>query len=561
MFCTPMIAPVDKTAASSKPLRRVAFLIIFATWLISPSDVLAHEPPHGTQPPEKLGTVQFANSCSTAAKLLFNRAVALLHSFWFKAAIDQFDATLKTDPKCAIAKWGIALSLWGNPFAPTPFQPSELIEQAMNAVGRAAASGAGTAREKAYIGATTELWRDAPTRAPQARLAVYTQAMERIAAQYPDDPEASIFYALALASSASPADRTYSALIKAGALLEALFVKQPDHPGIAHYIIHSYDVPPLASKAMDAARRYAQIAPSAPHALHMPSHTFTRVGRWQDSIEMNIASAKAAEKEECAAEELHAMDYQTYAYLQTAQDVDAKRVVERLPSVVGRLQPLAICGATPGFAGVFAAAMIPARYTLERRAWAEAARLEVRPSKAAYPESLTRFARALGLARTGQVAAAREELNQLQTLYQQLLAGKDMYWSGQVDIQRQIAAAWVVLAEGQTVEALELLRKAADAEDATEQSAITPGPLAPARELLGEMLLEAKRPKEALVAFDATLKKQPNRFRAVYGVARAAEVVGDRSKAAEHYRKLIDISAQTDVPARAELERAKRFGK
>jgi tetratricopeptide (TPR) repeat protein len=292
----------------------------------------------------------------------------------------------------------------------------------------------------------------------------------------------------------------------------------------------------------------------------MPSHTFTRVGHWQDSIDANIASAKAAVSEECAAEELHAMDYQTYAYLQTGQDAAAKRVVERLPSVVERLQPLAVCGATPGFAGVFAAAMIPARYTLERRAWAEAARLEVRSSKAAYPESLTRFARALGLARTGQVAAAREELSQLEALHQKLLAGKDMYWSGQVDIQRKIAAAWVVLAEGRPAEALALLRKAADAEDATEQSAITPGPLAPAHEMLGEMLLEAKRAQEALVAFEAILAKQPNRFRAVYGSARAAEAGGDRNKAAEYFRKLIDISARADAP-RTELEQAKRFGR
>lgn len=539
------------------PSRIVIFLAILVTRLISSSEIAAHE--HGGKAPEKLGTVQFTTSCSPDARPQFNRAVALLHSFAFKAAIDQFEATLKEDPKCAMAHWGIALSLWGNPFAPTPYHPSETIQEASTAVRHAAALGAGAEREVAYVAAVTELWRDAQTRQPRDRLAAYTQTMERVATQYPEDREATIFYALALAASASPADRSYANQLKAGALLERILLKQPDHPGIAHYIIHSYDVPPLAPKALDAARRYAEIAPSASHALHMPSHTFTRLGRWQDSIDTNIESAEVARKEGCAAEELHAMDYQAYAYLQTAQDAAAKRIVETLPSVVRRLDPEAICGATPGFAGLFAAAMIPARYSLERQAWAEAAGLEVRPSKFAYLDAMTRFARALGLARTGKVAAAREEVSQLEALHQRLQAGKDVYWGRQVDIQRQVAAAWVMRAEGLPTEALDLLRKAADAEDATEQSAITPGPLAPAREQLAEMLLEAKQPREALIAFETTLKKEPNRFRSMYGVASAAEAAGDRNKAAEHYRKLLDICPQTDVPARAELEQAKRF--
>ncbi len=482
-----------------------------------------------------------------------------MHSFWFKAAIAQFREALKKDPSCAMAQWGVALSLWGNPFAPKPYHSEQAIQEAWTAVSQAAALRTGTERERAYLGAVTELWRDAGTREPRARLSAYTQAMEQVATQYAEDREATTFYALALAASASPTDKTYARQLKAGALLEKVFLEQPNHPGIAHYIIHSYDVPPLAPRALDAASRYAKIAPSAAHALHMPSHTFTRVGYWQDSINTNMASAKVAKQEGCTAEELHAMDYQMYAYLQTGQDMAAKRMLAALPSVVGRLDPRALCGAAPGSAGLFAAAAIPARYALERRAWAEAASLEVRSSEFAYADAPTHFARALGLARTGQAAAARKEVDRLDALRARLAAEKDTYWAGQLDIQEKVATAWIAHAEGHTEEALDLMRQAADAEDATEKSAVTPGPLAPARELLGEMLLEAKQPEAALVAFESTLKKEPNRFRAVYGAARAAESSADRKKAAEYYRKLLDICRRADAPVRAELEQAKKF--
>jgi len=536
-------------------------IILLAALFVGPvpSSSVAAQHEHGGKAPEKLGTVRFSTSCSAEAQPQFNRGVALLHSFWFKAAVDQFQATLKNDPKCAMAHWGIALSLWGNPFGTPPRQPDKTVQEAWAAVSKAAALGTSSEREKAYIAAATELWRDAQTRAPSARLAAYTQAMERVALQYAEDREAALFYALSLAASAPPTDKTYANQLKAGTLLEKIFLEQPEHPGIAHYIIHAYDFPPLAPKALDAARRYAKIAPSASHALHMPSHTFTRVGYWQDSIDTNIASAKVAKKEGCTAEELHAMDYQMYAYLQTAQDMAAKRMVDVLLSVVKRLDPQSLCGAAPGAAGVFAAAAIPARYALERQAWDEAAALEVRPSEFADADAMTHFARALGLARTGKVEAARHEVARLEALRAKLTAEKNTYWAGQVDIQKQVAAAWVAHAEGRTAEALALLRQAADAEDATEKSAVTPGPLAPARELLGEMLLEAKQPSEALIAFETTLKKEPNRFRAVYGAARAAKSPGDRKKAAQYYRKLLDICQRADVPVRAELEQAKKF--
>ena len=539
--------------------RRYGFFVtvLFAHLLVFSSEAAQHE--HAGQTSENLGTVQFNTSCSAQAQPQFNRGVALLHSFWFEAAIGQFQATAKNDPKCAMAHWGIALSLWGNPFAPKPHHTDKTVQEAWASVRMAADLGAGTEREMAYVGAVTELWRDAGTRQARARLIAYTRAMELVATQYAEDREAAIFYALALAASASPTDKTYANQLKAGALLEKIFPEQPDHPGVAHYIIHSYDVPPLAPKALDAASRYAKIAPSASHALHMPSHTFTRVGYWQDSIDTNIASAKAAKKEGCTAEELHAMDYQIYAYLQSGQDVAAKRMVDALPSVVSRLDPQALCGAAPGSAGLFAAAAIPARYALERRVWAEAAVLEVRTSAFAYADAPAHFARALGMARTGQVAAAQREISQLEALGAKLTAENDTYWAGQVDIQRQVAAAWVAHAEGRTGQALDLMRKAADAEGATEKSAITPGPFAPAGELLAELLVEANQPAEALASFEAMLKKEPNRFRALYGAARAAESAGDREKAAEYYRKLLDICARAGMPARAELQHATKF--
>ncbi len=540
-------------------LIRVRFFLIalFAASMCSASAAGQHE--HSGKAPERLGTVHFATSCNASAQSHFDRGVALLHSFWFKAAIARFQETLKADPQCAIAYWGIALSSWGNPFAPMPNHSPETTRQALAAMRAAVKLDAGNERERAYLRAVSELWPDSAALAPHSRFTAYTGAMERLAARYAEDREAAIFYAVALAASAAPTDKTYAKQLKAGALLEKIFLEQPDHPGIAHYIIHSYDVPPLAAKALDAASRYAKIAPSASHALHMPSHTFTRVGYWQESIDTNIASARAAKAEGCTAEELHAMDYQMYAYLQTGQDTAARRLMDTLPSVAKRLDPREVCGAAPGSAGLFAAAAIPARFALERGQWAQAAQLATRASDFAYADAPIHFARALGLARSGNAAGARQEISRLQNLRDKLAAANDAYWAGQVDIQKQAATAWVALAEGRAAEGLDLMRKAADAEDATEKAAVTPGPLAPARELLGEMLLETKRPSEAFAAFDAALQKEPNRFRSVYGAARAAEVNGDSKIASDYYRKLLKICSRASNPARAELQQAKKF--
>ena len=501
---------------------------------------------------EKLGTVAFATSCSAAAQPQFNRAVALLHSFEFLQAIDGFGAVLTTDPSCAMAQWGIALSRWGNPFA-AGIRPAGPMQLGYDAIERARTIAAKTERERAYVDAVSRLYADFKTTDQTTRMRAYRDAMSQVAAAYPSDTEASIFYALSIAAAASPADKTFADQLKAGAILEKLIARQPDHPGLAHYIIHTYDVPQLADRALVAARRYAKIAPSAPHALHMPSHTFTRLGYWQESIDANTASGAVAKRENSVAEELHTMDYRIYAYLQTAQDRGARQMLAALPDVVARFDPDAVASAAPGSAGVFAIAAIPARYALERAAWAEAAKLEPRPSKFPYTEAMTYFARALGAAHLGDTATVRSSIEALQKIQDQLTLAKETYWSEQTEIQRRAASAWLAFAERREADALADMRAAATLEDLTEKNAVTPGPLAPARELLGDMLLEFKKPAEARTEFEATLKKEPNRFRAVYGAARASSLMGDRAAARRYYDQLLKICVRADKPGRPEL--------
>jgi tetratricopeptide (TPR) repeat protein len=503
----------------------------------------------------QLGTVHFQTSCKPEVEKEFNRAVALLHSFWFSAAIQAFNGVLEKDPSCAMANWGIAMSWWGNPFG--GFRPEKALEAGRAAVEKAKAAGAPTERERDYIAAVETLYKDHATVDQRTRTLAYEKAMEQVAAKHEGDPEARIFYALSLDQTHLPSDKTYKNLLHAAEILEKEFKTQPDHPGIAHYIIHSYDVPPLAPKALDAARRYAKIAPDAPHALHMPSHTFTRVGSWEESIETNIASAKAARKDKAASEELHALDYQVYAYLQTAQDEAAKKVTESIPAIGAQIQVNNPGAAAPAPAGFFALAAIPARYTLERAAWADAAKLEVRETPFAWADAVTHFARALGAARSGNPGAAAKDVEKLKALRDKLQSAKDAYWTEQVDIQSRVASAWVVFAEGRKDEAIAMMREAADMEDKTEKSAVSPGPIKPARELLGEMLLEAGRAKEALAEFQRTMDKEPNRFRGFYGAAKAAEASGDSTTARAHYQKLVEVCALGDDPGRKELAEAR----
>jgi hypothetical protein len=534
----------------------VTLVVVAGLWLGGSGRATGqdHQHDHGT-PAGRLGTVHFETSCAPAAQKTFDRGVALLHSFWFSAAVKAFDEVLAADPNCVIAQWGKAMSWWSNPFA--GMRSAEALKAGLAAVDSAKASGGGTPRERDYIAAVDTLFRDVATRDQRSRTLAYEKAMEALAAKYPDDVEARIFYALSLGQTALPTDKSYANQLKAAEILEREFAKQPDHPGLAHYIIHSFDVPPLAARALDAARRYAKIAPDAPHALHMPSHTFTRVGLWQESIETNLASAAAARKDNATAEELHALDYQAYAYLQTAQDKNAKATVDAIPALFPKIAAPGAGNAAPPAAGYFAAAAIPARYALERAAWAEAAALDVRESPTPWADSVTWFAKGLGAARTGDTAGARAAVAKLEALRDQLSAPNDAYWHGQVDIQRRGAAAWAAFAEGRTDEALSVMREAADMEDATEKAPVTPGPIKPARELLGEMLLELKKPAEALAAFESTLKKEPNRFRALYGAAQAAAASGDPGKAKKYFGTLSELTQRATQPPRKELLQAR----
>jgi hypothetical protein len=353
-------------------------------------------------------------------------------------------------------------------------------------------------------------------------------------------------------------DSTYAEPLRAGAILEKLIATQPDHPGIAHYIIHSYDYPPLADRALEAARRYAKVAPDSPHARHMPSHTFTRVGYWQESIDANIASGAVARRDGAVGEELHAMDYRTYAYLQTAQDAKARALIDALPEVMSRFDPAGVQSAAPNSAAFFAMAAIPARYALERGAWVEAAALPPRPTSYPYTEALTYTARALGAAHTRNFAIIKASIDALQRISETLTAQRELYWAEQTDIQRREAIAWLAMAEGRTTDAVAAMREVAAMEDRTEKAAVTPGPLAPARELLGEMLLQLNQPADALKEFEATLKKEPNRFRALYGAAKAAAAAADRAKAQTYYGQLVKICERADAPARPQLIEARK---
>jgi len=456
-----------------------------------------------------------------------------------------------------MAEWGIALSRWSNPFSPS-LRPPAPLKQGRDAVARAKAIGPKTARESAYVDAVAHLYADFETVDQRTRAIAYRGAMATLADAHPHDTEAAIFYALAIAAAAAPTDKTYADQLKAGAILETIIAGQPDHPGLSHYIIHSYDVPPLADRALDAARRYAKVAPSAPHALHMPSHTFTRVGSWQESIDTNIASGEAARRDGATAEELHTMDYRAYAYLHTAQDRAARAILDALPSVRARFDPDAIGSAAPGSAGVFALAAIPARYALERGAWAEAAALVPQPSRYLHADALTYFAKAIGAARLGNAAVARSAIEALRTITVRLTEQKEPYWAEQVEIQRRSASAWLALIEGRTAEALAEMRAAAALEDGTEKAAVTPGPLAPARELVGEMLLQLRQPAEALQEFEATLKKEPHRFRALSGAARSASLAGEAQKARAYSEALLKVCERADTPGRPELVQARR---
>ncbi len=537
-------------------LLRVAILILLCSLSITAQEKHQHDRQHDHG--ENLGKVAFPVSCLNVQEQ-FNRAVALLHSFWYEEAEKAFSEITKREPQCAMAYWGIAMSNYHPIWAPPT--PAEL-GKGRAAAAKAISIGGKSERENDYIAAIETFYKDSDKLDHRTRSLAYEKAMERLQLRNPKDHEATIFYALSLLGTALPTDKSYTNQKKAAEALNKVMPDEPGHPGIAHYIIHSFDYPQLAQLALPAARMYAKIAPSAPHALHMPTHIFTRLGLWQESIQLNIASADAAKRHVARThpgagsyDQLHAMDYLVYAYLQGAQDMAAKRVLDEM----SRIDKVDV----ENFAAAYAFAAAPARYVIERRRWTEAAALDLHPSGFAwknfpYAEAIIYFARAIGAARSGDAAAASKELEKLASIQKALTDAKEVYWANQVEIQRRAAAAWLAKAEAKNEEALKLMRWAADLEETTEKHPVTPGAVIPARELLADMLIELNQNEQAFSEYESSLRTSPNRFNAFYGMVRAAKRLGDRDRIKTVYAKLIELCGQADVE-RPEMKEAKGF--
>jgi predicted Zn-dependent protease len=510
---------------------------------------------------ERLGEVNFPISCSPAAQQQFDRAVAMQHSFFFPETVKAFTAIAEKEPSCAMAYWGIAISQRPNPLV-GPF-PGDVLKRGWEAIEKARAASQKTEREIAWIEALAAFYQDYATVPQRTRTADYEAAMARLSARYPDDAEAAIFYALALNEAADPADKTYARQLKAADILEKLEPKYPNHPGIPHYIIHSYDYPELAMRGAIAAARCAQLAPSAPHALHMPSHIFSTLGMWHEVLGSDraadaetIAYTARVNPQAAAAPakdpgRYHFLDFLTNAYLQLGNDQQAQRIVDARNSV-------AEYPANFRYSGHTAFAAIPVRFAFERSAWAEAAALAIPKTPFAQAEAITWFGRAIGAARSGDLPKAREAVDQLGGLRDTLAKANDTYWTGQVAIQEQAAGAWLALAEGRKGDAIAAMRQAADLEDRSGKHVAMENRLSPIRELLGELLLEANEPVQALKEFETSLRNNPNRYRSFAGAAKAAEQAGDRAQAKSYYEKLVALAAQADGE-RPDLVAAKRY--
>jgi len=482
--------------------------------------------------PEKLGHVAFPTTCAPAVQAKFERAVALLHSFAYRVADAAFEEVAREDPKCAIAGWGKAMAnfhqIWDDRISPAG------LERGRAALEWAQGVRASTARERDYIAAVAIMFVDAQSAPYEGRLQRYEQAMERLAANDPRDPEAHIFYALALLATASSADKTHRNQKQAAEILEPLYREFPDHPGVVHYLIHACDNAEMALRGLEPARVYALIAPSAPHALHMPSHIFTRLGMWNDSIASNLAARAAAHEQRDIGEELHAMDYLVYAYLQLGRDADAAHVLEDLRGM----------GSLPGgFKTGYAATAMPARYAVERRQWTEAAALTPAAGSSPWVEAVAVWARAVGRARTGDINGAQAEITKLMQLEKDSQSVREPYWAEQVRIQELAASGWFAQANRASVYAETALRGAAELEDAIEKRPVTPGPISPAREQLADLLLEQGHAKAALAEYEIALANSPGRRRSLVGALEAAKRAGDEEKSRQ-YRKMLDPAAQ-----------------
>lgn len=533
---------------SVRLLPLAAAALAFSAALSSAAGALAQEHDHHGDA-SALGEVNFPVSCTPQAQKTFNTLASLLYSFYWERVDEAVAEVLAADPTCAMAYWGKAVASLDNALGSPPTPKQE--QQGWAAVLAAKQLGAKTQRERDYISAVEVVFKDHETVPFATRAKAYEKALEHIYLTYPDDPEAAVFYAEWLQVTADRNDQTYAQQLRSAKILEKVFVQQPNHPGVTHFIIHAYDFPPIADQGLSAARRYASIAPDSPHALHMPSHIFSRVGQWQESIATNVRSHAASKTDRDA---YHAMDYMVYADLQLARDGEVRKWVDVVNSA-GKPNEEARQIA-------YAAAAIPARYALERGDWAAASQLALHPprdlfdwSKFPEGEAVNVYARGLGAARSGNAAAANVELARLAELRAAMVAQKKDYWAEQADIQAGAIAAWTAHAQGRNDEALKLMRQTADHEDKTEEHIMMPGRVIPVREMLGELLLELHQPAAALAAFEQSQVNDPNRFRNIYGAARAAELAGDRGKADSYYRQLL---AQVGTAAeRSEIKLAR----
>jgi tetratricopeptide (TPR) repeat protein len=501
---------------------------------------------------EKLGRVVFKTSCSPEAQKQFERALAMQHSFFFPETVKAFNAIPETDPSCAIAYWGIAISQRPNPLVP-PF-PAEALKKGLEAIEKGEAIGAKTQRERDWLAALKTFYKDYETVDQDTRTKNYEKAMEALVKKYPDDVEAKVFYALALNETFD--HKNMDPLLKAIAILEPIDKKYPDHPGVTHYLIHSYDFAPIAARGVPAANKYAKIAPAAPHAQHMPSHIYSMVGMWEQSIVSNqraiaVSSdyASRAKLDGVLAGVPHSYDFMIYALLQLGQDGKAKSVLEPVAAITKTIGPR-IAAATAQNA-------VPARYALERQDWQAAAQLKPVGTGMPAAEAITHFARALGAARSGDVAAAQADIDTLKDLRGQLEKANQGYWAGQVEIQVLAAQAWKEQGAGNAPEALKLMRAAADLEDASEKHVSMENRLYPMRELLADMLMAQNQPKDALKEYEASMKNTPMRLRGFYGAAKAADGVGDTKKAREYFDKLARLTRNADSD-RPELQEARK---
>ena len=519
-----------------------------------------HDHEHSPQ----LGQLTFETSCTPAAHAAIVQGLEWLHSFEYARAERQFSAASSADPGCGIAGWGVAMSvyhpLWA---APTPSE----LQKGMAAIAKARAVGARSERERDYISALEAFYRGAPAVDHKSRVLAYNDAMAALHRKYPADNQAALFYALSLiAVGTIVRDPSFAREKQAGEIINQVLAAEPDNPGVWHYMIHSFDYPALATLALPAARRYAVVAPDSAHAQHMPSHIFTRLGLWDESIKSNLAAEAAAVAYEQSSgmpgawdQQLHAMDYLAYAYLQTGRDPELAALIDRLERIRQADPP------SPTVA--YAVTAIPARALLERGKWNEAANLELVPTLAALPALANHkwaignvhFARAIGAAHSGNTAVARSEIAALAALEQSLVVPAGEYdWRKQIAIQRQIAEAWLAQAEHRDADAERIMRAAADLDDATEKHPVTPGSILPAREQLGALLLELNRPADAVKEYQASLTRAPRRLAGLYGAARAAQRVGQNDAARRYYAELLEITKGGNS-ALTEIREARAF--